>query len=336
MMTRQQRSAVAVAIGLVVAVLAGGAIGRATAPTKTKMVASPLARAATATPPTVKLWTWVDNSNVVHGMATTRPTTPAAKQVLSSNWDVYVPPSPTTTTAPVVTTTPPTTATTSTSTTTTQPGQAFSFSDDFNGSSVDTSKWNQTWYGGVGPVNGSETACYSPAQNSVSGGNLAMTAVASGACGKSYATGFVDTQGKFSFTTGTLEFRAFLPGDGTTVYNWPALWTDGEAKPPWPANGESDTMEGLSGHATCTYHSPVGAQGCNVKGTSGWHTYGEVVTPGKVIYYYDGTPVGTVQNPTVGNHPHFLIMSNQMGQYGGPVVTPTTMLVDYVHVTKVS
>jgi hypothetical protein len=206
------------------------------------------------------------------------------------------------------------------------------FDDEFNGTSLDASKWEGAWYGSNGPVNGAETACYDPKQNSVSGGYLHMTAVKSGSCGMTYATGFVDSRQSFTFTTGTLTFRAFLPGDSSGVYNWPALWTDGTGT--WPQTGESDVMEGLSGHATCTYHSPSGGQGCNAGGSSGWHTYGETVTPGKVVYSYDGQVVGTVTNSTVGYHPHFIIMSNQMGQYGGKAVVPSEMLVDWVRVSK--
>ena len=57
------------------------------------------------------------------------------------------------------------------------------WSDEFNGSSLDTSKWEPNWLGGsttaiTKPINGNEQSCYDPAQVSESGGSLKLTAVA--------------------------------------------------------------------------------------------------------------------------------------------------------------
>ena len=52
-----------------------------------------------------------------------------------------------------------------------------------------------------------------------------------------------------------MHTRIYFPGDGTTIYNWPAWWTTGLA---WPGNGENDIAEGL-GTMTVNYHSSAGA-----------------------------------------------------------------------------
>jgi beta-glucanase (GH16 family) len=63
---------------------------------------------------------------------------------------------------------------------------------------------------------------------------------------------------------------------------------------------------------------------------TGWHTFGAKWTPSTVSYYYDGRKVGEVTKG-VTHKPMPLLLNLAVGsQYSGPVVTPSTMLVDYV------
>lgn len=212
------------------------------------------------------------------------------------------------------------------------------FEDNFDLPTLDSSKWNSNWFGGPGdvtkPVNGAETACYSPGQVSVKRGklHLRLDAVPTRANnGQTYpqVTGCVTTLNKFSFQDGRLEVRAEIPGDGSGFYNWPAVWTDGLGQ--WPQTGESDVMEGLGGRASWHYHSPSGAPGGGVVMAGGWHVFAEEVRNGTTTYFYDGVKVGQL---ACVRAPHFVILGNQSGKYGGKPVFPTDMRVDYVRVTS--
>lgn len=213
------------------------------------------------------------------------------------------------------------------------------FRDDFSGTTLDLTKWSPNWYGSnktaiTKPVNGNETACYSPAQVSVKNNKLHLRledTPTKANDGKTYpqVTGCVTTLNSFSFIDGYLETRALIPGDATGLFNWAAIWTDGLGT--WPKTGESDILETLSGRASWHYHSPSGGPGGSVVLTGGWHTFAEDVRNGLTRYYYDGKLVG---QETSIKSPHFIIMANQSGKYGGKNVYPTDMKIDYITVTS--
>jgi hypothetical protein len=80
------------------------------------------------------------------------------------------------------------------------------FDEEFNGTALDLTKWNPSWFGSTStqvtqPVNpGSETAAYSPAQVTVSGGYLNLTTIANpitiGFTTYPYRTGHINTNPK--------------------------------------------------------------------------------------------------------------------------------------------
>lgn len=197
------------------------------------------------------------------------------------------------------------------------------FSDEFTGSALDTSRWTPGWFGtGItGPVNSAETVKYNSANVSVAGGALHLR-IAGG-----YGA-HINSDGKYSFSRGAVEYRAFLPASGGRVANWPALWDNGQS---WPADGENDTAEGLDGQV-CTYWHASGtdAGACHGSAYAGaWHTYGYEWTPTKVTWYYDGVKVR--EQATSVSSPHYLILQNTQGAYGGPNAD-TDLQVDYVRV----
>jgi beta-glucanase (GH16 family) len=68
-----------------------------------------------------------------------------------------------------------------------------------------------------------------------------------------------------------------------------------------------------------------------VPGTwTGWHTDGWEWTSATTRYYCDGKLVGSV--PAGVRAPHFLILTTTTGTYGGRVVAPANVQVDYVPV----
>ena len=165
-------------------------------------------------------------------------------------------------------------------------------------------------------------------------GELDLNLVArSETCGgqtRSYASGLISTAGKFTFTYGYLEVRAWLPGNGT-VDDWPAIWTDGQQ---WPQDGELDLVEGLGGAACWHFHDTQGAPGgcAPTSYTGGWHTFGADWEPGSVTYYYDGNVIGTVTEGVTSSPMYLILDLAADDQYGGPLQTPAALRIDYARV----
>jgi hypothetical protein len=206
---------------------------------------------------------------------------------------------------------------------------AMAFDDEFNGTSVNTSKWA---IGDGGTVNDVTT---SPSNVSESGGdlNLQLSNSSTGAvvcsggtntpCGGSTPDGYALPVGGFA------EARIWFPGSGSSIDNWPAWWVSGAN---WPAAGEADIAEGL-GDLTVNYHSPSGAHNDGaVTGTwsSGWHVYGIWRHATSDDVYWDGTLVKSF--PTDDNgQPEALILNVGSGNtavYGAA----SDVKVDYVRV----
>ena len=211
------------------------------------------------------------------------------------------------------------------------------FGDEFNGTSLDTSKWTRGWFGtGItGPVNSAETACYDDSLVTVPGdGSLHLPLISkSSTCGgtaRPYSGALVSSTGKFQYTYGYYEVRAYLPAASTgAIADWPAVWSDGQS---WPTDGENDTMEGLGGQACYHFHFPAGGPGACANGNyTGWHIFGSDWEAGSVTYYYDGVKVGQITTGITAS-PQYLILDYTQGQYGGPTSVPALMQVDYVRV----
>ena len=211
------------------------------------------------------------------------------------------------------------------------------FDSEFNGSSLNTSKWSTGWFGSgvtVGP-NSLEQECMDPAQVSVANGELDLTAIQkTETCGgvtQPYTSGMVTTNGHFNFTYGYMEARVWLPGSAG-VADWPAFWLIG---PSWPASGEIDVMEGLGGlvqahlHASSSSMGPLTGTGTF---TGGWHTFGANWQPGSITFYYDGISIGTFTS-LVPSAPMYLILNMSLSTaITSPNVAPADMRVDYVRV----
>jgi Glycosyl hydrolases family 16 len=225
----------------------------------------------------------------------------------------------------------------------TPPTSTTLFSDDFNGSTLDLSKWRPNWLAGsdgaiTKPVNSAELSCYDPAQVSVSGGYLHLRA-ADRACTANdgvtyrYASGLVETAHDFTFTYGRVEARIWLPGSGA-IANWPAFWANGTGT--WPVTGELDVMEGLDGHACWHFHSTAGGPGgcAPWSNPAGWHTFAAEWSPGSVTYLYDGVQVGRIASGITGSPMYLIFNLGISTSIAPPVQLPSEMLVDWVRVTR--
>jgi beta-glucanase (GH16 family) len=218
------------------------------------------------------------------------------------------------------------------------------FHDEFSGSVLNTAEWVPGWFGNgvTAPVDSNDYAANSSANVSVSDGslNLKLTKQSVEVGGKTYPyTGaLVNTNGKFSFSYGSIEFRAWVPAaaDGN-VADWPALWTDGQN---WPVDGENDIFEAINGSAAYHFHSgSEGSDGNPNNGSavsekiSGWHTFGADWQPGKVRYYYDNQLVGTLTTGITGA-PQYIVIGLGNGPGSRPAAGASELRVDWVRVWK--
>ena len=232
------------------------------------------------------------------------------------------------------------------------------FQDEFDGSSLDFTKWRPSWFGATNttvtkPVNDLEVSCYDPTQVKVGGGELSLTAIATTQAGcvkkdggaASYKSGLIMSDGRYNFTYGFVEARMWLPPGTGSAQNWAAFWVNGKT---WPQDGEIDIMETLGGGAATrwtyhydsdtgggTTHSQITASPQNLVSASGWHVFGANWQPDKITFYYDGKDVGSVSSGDLqggaktASSPHYIIINLGLnGNY--PVKVPSTLKVDYV------
>lgn len=271
----------------------------------------------------------------------------------------------TTTTSSVITTTTTThTTTTATTTTTAIPQKQWElyWSDEFEGDSLDMSKWNIE--------SGTNGAIVKKAENvKVEDGNCVITLRRDDSTpGYEYSGAYVTTAYKFSFCYGRLEFRAKLPtGQGV----WPALWTLGDNyltigndEKAWPLCGEIDVMElvGSSepqnilnnlkimgtlhwGENRANHQQAHNSLFMRESPDADFHIYAVEWDEEKIVWYVDDKAYMRVKldDPTMGTafmQKHWIIMNINLNSYGGfnqyDETTPDAvgMYVDYVRVYK--
>jgi hypothetical protein len=206
------------------------------------------------------------------------------------------------------------------------------FDDEFNGTSLDTSKWVPDWFDTTGTLNNVTT---DPANVSVGGGDLTLTLSSSGVGAAISTNPHAGASPGFQMGCGFIEGRVEFPGSGDTIDDWPAFWTSSQN---WPTTGETDIFEGYGGEAGSNYHSGGPAQSsANIASNSGlipgdwggnFHVYGVDREPGENIIYWDGQVVRTY--PTYDNcAPQYLLVNIGDGE-GAPTVVGAQVKVDYI------
>jgi len=224
------------------------------------------------------------------------------------------------------------------------------WSDEFNGTSVNTGNWNLD-NGNPGVNN--EKEYYQAANATVAGGNLVITARQQSMGGQPYTSSKLNSYGKFSITYGRIEARIKLPMVQGT---WPAFWMLGNSinqGTPWPDCGEIDIMEHVN-----TTNTILGTMHWN--GGSGHVQYGSstTTTPGDYhVYavewdaqgirwyvdntlYVNGNISNNINNTGAFHNPFYIILNLAIGgDLPGNTIDnasfPTTMMVDYVRVYNI-
>ena len=158
-------------------------------------------------------------------------------------------------------------------------GYRLVWSDEFEGNSIDGSKWGYD-IGGGGWGNNEYEYYTNRGENSyVSGGKLHIRAMRESYEGKQYTSARMLTKGKFEFQYGYIEASISLPR-GTGI--WPAFWMLGNNidQVSWPACGEIDIIEAINTenkiYSTCHWDSNGHAEYGKSTGTfdiTQFHTY---------------------------------------------------------------
>jgi hypothetical protein len=196
------------------------------------------------------------------------------------------------------------------------------FNDEFNGTSVNTSKWVAL----NGWKNNNVT---SSAKNCTErGGNLVLALPGNGTgCDLYSSRKYGAGASAHALLVGDyLEARIWFPGRGTTPTstcdNWPAFWAyDGSGN--WLA-GENDIAEGF-GHMEVNYHSTTAnatvasppGRWCN-----SWHVYGIYRATKQIQAFYDGVRVATYSTSDNGGPQPIMFTSGASASCcGAPTLT---------------
>lgn len=225
------------------------------------------------------------------------------------------------------------------------------FEDQFDGTTLDTSKWNTTYLRGLRNLEGNgEQQWYTDNAFKLENGILKIMANKRDPSDTSVPTQFKYTSGviaswnKFSQAYGYYDIRAKVPkGRGL----WPAFWLvpNNGAWPP-----EIDIFE-ILGHQTTVpyfayhYKDSVTGKKVNLGGkavmtdlSADFHNYGLFWAPDRLVWFVDGKEKYRVYSPAnVTKLPMYVIANLAVGGYwpgypDGTTPFPTSLDIDYIRV----
>ena len=249
----------------------------------------------------------------------------------------------------------------SSSTKATEPAKEYLWNDEFDGETIDTSKWGFEIGTGASGWGNNEWEYYTDRKENayIKDGVLHIRAQKEDYKGSKYTSARMITKDKFSFTYGTVEARIALPtGKGI----WPAFWMLGQNidKVSWPTCGEIDIIEAINdenivyGTHHWQYNGNHASYGNNTKdyyGTSKelditqFHTYKMVWNEKLIAMYvddfkYQEIDIEKAKDGLEAFHkPQFFILNVAVaGNWPGFEVDdtqfPNEMLVDYIRVSQ--
>lgn len=242
---------------------------------------------------------------------------------------------------------------------TSYPGFNLVWSDEFDGTALNTANWTFEMGDGC-PGNcgwgNNELQYYREDNTSIVDGNLVITAKKQSFGSREYTSSRIVTKGKKQFKFGRIDIRAALPkGQGI----WPALWMLGSNIDAvnWPACGEIDIMEytgNLTNRVLGTVHygANVGqhqytSQAKYLDGNANFHDEFHVFSlnwvADKIEFLVDDVVFHTITPASLNGAPYpfnknfFFIFNVAVGGTlpGNPdnsTAFPQSMIVDYVRV----
>jgi beta-glucanase (GH16 family) len=178
------------------------------------------------------------------------------------------------------------------------------FSDDFDGTALDTRTWSTCYWWEASPGAGcshpsnQELQWHLPDEVLVEHGTARLRAQRRSVNDYDYTAGMISSEGTFGFQYGYIEIRARLPsGQGF----WSAFWTMPDTRDVWPP--EIDVLEilGDDPHTVhMSYHWPDGDDEYRKEDQSltesfrgpdfsaDFHTFGVLWDPDVLVWYVDG------------------------------------------------
>jgi hypothetical protein len=229
------------------------------------------------------------------------------------------------------------------------------WSDEFNGSSINTANWSFETGGGGWGNNELENYTNRTENARISNGTLIIEARRENFGGNAYTSARMKTQGKQSFGINTwVEARIDAPqGQGI----WPAFWMLGNSISTvgWPSCGEIDIME-IQGQnpfrnfgtihwadAGGNHVSFGGIYNSSSSLSAGFHTYAISRTGTSIKWYVDRIQYaeanisGGINSTSEFQGPFFILLNvavggNFVGNPDGTTVFPQQMQVDWVRV----
>ncbi len=229
------------------------------------------------------------------------------------------------------------------------------WSDEFNGSTINTANWSfETGAGGWGN-NELENYTNRSVNARIENGTLVIEARRESLGGAAYTSARMKTQGKQSFGINTWVEASINAPEGQGI--WPAFWMLGNSISTvgWPSCGEIDIME-IQGQNPAknfgTIHwADQNGQHASFGGifnsssslTSGFHTYAISRTGSSIKWYVDRVQYaeanisGGINSTSEFQGPFFILLNvavggNFVGSPDGTTVFPQQMQVDWVRV----
>ncbi len=229
------------------------------------------------------------------------------------------------------------------------------WSDEFNGSTINTANWGFDLGGGGWGNNELENYTNRSVNARIENGNLVIEARRENFGGNAYTSARMKTQGKQSFGINTwVEARINAP-EGQGI--WPAFWMLGNSISTvgWPSCGEIDIME-IQGQNPLRNFGTIhwadqngnhvsfgGIFNSSSSLTAGFHTFAISRTATSIKWYVDRVQYaeanisGGINSTSEFQGPFFIILNvavggNFVGNPDGSTVFPQQMQVDWVRV----
>lgn len=241
------------------------------------------------------------------------------------------------------------------------------WSDEFNGTTLDSSIWNYVDRVGVWNTGSNQELERYRRENVTfandgNGNNcLVLTAKKENYDNYPFTSGRIDTKGKFSFKYGKLEARIKIPSVANGL--WPAFWTLGYTNKVWPECGEIDILEAgnadgikngvqnkyISGALHWEFNNNYAGYGkpytASVNLNEDFHIYTLIWDPNSIKIYLDNSATPYYEMNISGadveefkDYAHYIIFDLAVGGMftgiynmdGITATLPAEMLIDYV------